>query len=249
VVGEYRPPTSGITAAHGIAVPRLLFVLCLLAACSKHTESKVYLFNGFDFPVVVTIGETKLELAPHSRTRPAVNGKAMVKVTTKQGALISESEANFPTGPKGCPYFYNIMGAAAYVQEDVVYGSGFGTPHVERGAGEISDSKCGIDYLFRDPPDSISVNQYGPHGDNRRWLHYDGDGTWITAVNTLLDDTGQWASQSHGAAQRIVRAVVTHDPNNPALPAIAERLANMQLAMPEATPGNLLASARHKAKQ
>lgn len=96
-------------------------------------------------------------------------------------------------------------------------------------------------FPFVAPPEKITVAQYGPRGDNRSWLHDDGDGGWLVAVRSLLADTGEWASQSRGKAQRIVRTVVTHDPSNPALAAIREQLAQLQLAMPPPTPGNLLA--------
>lgn len=213
----------------------------------------MFVLNGLDIPVVVAIdsegGTAKLELAPKSRANPVVSGKATVKVTTKAGALISESEAQLGKGgAKGCYYVYNVMGAAAYVHEDVVYGTGFGKPEYRRRAGEITEQECYVSFAFRDPPEKIAVDKYGPRGDNRGWLHYEGDGGWVVAVNSLLDDTGQWASQSRGKAQRIVRAVATHDPQNPALAAIAQRLAQLQLAMPEPTPGNLLEQPKRRRK-
>jgi hypothetical protein len=227
-------------------VKRALLPLVLFACSSTPTESRVFVLNGLDIPVVVAIdseaGDTRIELAPRGRANPAVGGKATVKVTTKDGNLISESEAQLgKRGAKGCYYVYNVVGAAAYVHEDVVYGTGFGTATVRRRAGEITEQECYVTFAFREPSDKIAVDKHGPAGENRGWLHYEGDGGWVVAVNTLLDDTGQWASQSRGKAQRIVRAVVTHDPQNPALPAIAQRLAQLQLAMPEPSPGNLLA--------
>jgi len=230
----------------------LVLLLALTTACSSKPSDKphVFVLNGLDIPVVVEIesegGKARLELAPKSRTTSTARGKATVKVTTKTGELISE-ESEVPLGkPKGCYYVYNVMGAAAYVNEEVVYGKGFGTPTYYRRAGEITEQECGVSFAFVDPPKAISVNQYGPAGDNRSWLHDEGDGGWVVAVNALLDDTGQWASQSRGKAQRIVRTVVTHDPNNPALPAIAERLRQLQLAVPEPSPGNLLAQPKRR---
>lgn len=242
-------------AVHGRDGVKHLLPLILVAACSsKPTASRVFVLNGLDIPVVVTIdsegGDAKLELAPKSRANPVVHGKATVKVTTKEGALISENEAQLGKGgAKGCYYVYNVMGAAAYVNEDVVYGTGFGKPAYRRRAGEITEQECDVTFAFREPAEKIAVNKYGPRGDNRGWLHYEGDGGWVVAVSSLLDDTGQWASQSRGKAQRIVRAVVTHDPTNPALPAIAERLAQLQLAMPVATPGNLLAQPERRRRR
>lgn len=227
----------------------VLVSLLVVAACSSSSSppAENFVLNGFDIPVVVTIepeggGSTRLELKPKSYARPHVSGKAKVKVTTAKGDLISENEAHFAKpGTKGCYSIYNVMGAAAYVHEDVLYGEGIGAATVRQRAGTISERECGVSYAFVEPPDSVTVDRYGPAGDNRGWLHLVDDGSWVIAVNTLLDDTGEFASQSRGKAQRIVRAVVTHDPNNPALPAIAERLQKLGLAVPESKPGNLLA--------
>lgn len=230
----------------GALVKHFALTMLVLAACSsKPNESRVFVLNGFDFPVVVTIasegGKVTLELPPRGRVNPAVSGKGTVNVTTKAGALISEDTALFGKGGnQGCYYVYNVMGAASYVNEDVVYGTGFGKPEYRRRAGEIAEQECYVSFAFRDPPEKIAVDKYGPRGDNRGWLHYEDDGGWVVAVNSLLDDTGQWASQSRGKAQRIVRVVVTHDPANPALGRIKSRLAELQLAMPEPTEGNLL---------
>lgn len=223
----------------------LVTTMLALAACSSKPAHKphVFVLNGLDIPVIVSIdsegGKARLELAPRSRTTSTTSGKAKVTVTTKSGALISESEAQLGK-PTGCYYVYNVMGAAAYVNEEVVYGNGFGTPAIYHRAGDIGEQECGVSFAFVEPSNKIAVDRYGPRGDNRSWLHDDGDGGWVFAVRSLLDDTSRWASQSCGKAQRIVRTVVTHDPSNPALPAIKERLAQLQLAIPEPTTGNLL---------
>jgi hypothetical protein len=230
----------------------ILIVLSSLAGgCSnKAGPPRVFILNGLDIPVIVSIesegGKARLELKPRSQATPdGVSGKATIKVTTSSGALISESEAQLGK-PKGCKYVYNVMGAAAYVHEDVVYGTGFGTPEIRRRAGSIIEQECGVSFAFVEPAKAVTVKSHGPGGDNRGWLHYEGDGSWVVAVQTLLDDTGRWADQSHGSAQQIVRTVVTHDPANPALPAIQQRLAQLKLAMPQPTPGNLLEQPRRK---
>jgi hypothetical protein len=240
-----------VPSAHSFGLALLALAL---AACGKGSEPHVFVLNGLDIPVTVAIssegGAETVEVPPHGRATPDVSGKATVKVTSAAGEVISESEAQFgrPGGSPGCYRIFNVMGAAAYVDEDVVYGTGFGKPEYRRRAGEITEDECGISFAFRAPPESIAVDQYGPAGDNRGWLHDDGDGGWVVAVNSLLDDNGPYASQSRGAAQRIVRAVVTHDPNNPALAAIKDRLTQLALAVPASTPGNLLAqpARRHR---
>lgn len=234
---------------------RFVLLIALAACSSKAADPHVFVLNGLDIPVTVSIesdgGKRKLQLAPKGRVATGgVSGKATVKVTTKAGALISESPAQLGKARnRGCYNIINVMGAAAYVHEDVVYGSAFGTPQVRRRAGTVTEQECGVSFAFREPPQAVTVNKYGPSSDSRGWLHMDGDGGWVHAVTSLLDDTGQWASQSRGAAQRIVRAVVTHDPQNPALPAIKERLQKMQLLVPDPTPGNLLAQPERRKRR
>jgi hypothetical protein len=226
---------------------RWISLALVLAAtgCAKKERTRVYVLNGLDIPVHVDIqsdgggDHASFEIAPHGRETPDASGLSTVKVTTAKGDLISEGKAQFGK-PKGCLRIYNVVGAAAYVAEDVVYGSGFGTPQRMPRAGEISEEECDVSFPFVEPSKETTVDHYGPRGTNLRWLHYDGDGGWMVAVRSLLDDNGPNASFSHGAVQRIVAAVVTHDPSNPALPEVKARLEKMGLAFPVAHPGNLL---------
>ena len=224
-----------------------LVAIATIAACSGKTrDPHVFLLNGLDIPVSITIdgdgGKQTIDVPARGRATPEVSGLAKVKVTSAKGELISESQAQFGKrgGSPGCFRIFNVVGAAAYVNEEVAYGTGFGTPQYYRRAGDVTEDECYVSFPFVDPPKLITVDKFGPAGANRSWLHYEGDGSWVAAVGSLLDDTGQYASQSRGAAQRIVRAVVTHDPTNAALPAIKARLTQMNLAFPEPSPGNLL---------
>jgi hypothetical protein len=206
--------------------------------------------NGLDIPVTVEItadggDRQSLEVAAHGRATPEVSGMATVKVTTSHGDLISENKAQFGR-PTGCKHIYSVMGAAAYVSEDVQYGTGFGTPTSDVGTGELTEEECGVSFAFIDPPRAVTADQYGPSGKNLRWLHYHGDGGWLVAVHELLDDHGPYASQRHGEAQRIVAAVVTHDPTNPGLAEVKRRLTQMGLVVPAAQQGNLLADSERR---
>lgn len=232
----------------------VLIAALAIAGCSSKPSSNPHaiIMNGFDFPIVVALeaeggGKQTLEIAPRTRVNLATNihHKTTIKVTTKSGELMSDSWAHFGSEQPhaNCYYVYNVLGAAAWIHEDVVYGTGFGTPQLRRRAGSVYEQECGVSFAFRDPPKAITVNELGPAGDNRGWMHYDGDGGWVTAVNSLLDQG------SGGAAQRIVRAVVTHDASNPALAAIKARLTQMKLAVPEATPGNLLEDPRARKRR
>ena len=226
---------------------QLLVVAAIAAvACSKKDRPRVYVLNGLEIPVHVEIqsesgDHTSFDVAARGRATPDAGGLSTVKVTTARGELISEGKAQLGK-PKGCIRVYNVVGAAAYVAEDVMYGSGFGTPQRMSRAGEVSEEECDVSFPFVEPSKETTVDRYGPNGTNLRWLHYDGDGSWVVAVRSLLDDTGRNASYSHGAAQRIVTAVVTHDPSNPALAEVKARLDKMGLAVPAPHPGNLLSN-------
>jgi hypothetical protein len=125
---------------------RWISLALVLAAtgCAKKERTRVYVLNGLDIPVHVDIqsdgggDHASFEIAPHGRETPDASGLSTVKVTTAKGDLISEGKAQFGK-PKGCLRIYNVVGAAAYVAEDVVYGSGFGTPQRMPRAGEISE--------------------------------------------------------------------------------------------------------------
>jgi hypothetical protein len=236
-----------------LALVRHTLVLTLAVACSKakHAEPRVFVLNGLDIPVAVSIesesGKASFVVAARGLATPDVTGSSTVKVTTTKGALISESAAEFgaPAAP-GCYPIYSVLGAAAYVNEDVGYGTGGGKPAFDRRAGEIIEDECGISFAFVDPPNAIRVKRQEPSHEDRGWLHYEGDGGWVTAVSTLLDDTSEWASQSRGKAYMILTAVVTHDPTNPALPALEQRLTRLGIAIPTPTEGNLLAPPRRR---
>jgi hypothetical protein len=211
-----------------------------LGACSK-SNGHVHILNGFDFPVTATItsegGATETHEVPaRGKVTSDVFGKGSVKVVTASGALVSENEAVFGT-PKPdqepCQRAFNILGAAAIAQEDVIFGDGFGDPHYSLKAGSISEDFCTARWVFEDPPESISVDAMGPGGRTIGWVHYIGDGSWATSVDALLGDTGEFKGQSRGGAQRIVQAVVTHDPSNPALAAIEARFKTEGLAFPK----------------
>lgn len=217
----------------------VLFATLAIAGCST-SDGSVQVLNGFDIPVVVTLisdsdGETTLQVPPRGRVTTEIGGRGRVKVATESGTAISDDEVAFgkKDRSKGCYRVINVAGAAAIATDDVVYGDGFGTPHGSLQSGWISEEHCYIGWAFEEPPEAISVEKHGPHGRNITWLHYVGDGSWVTAVGLLLDDKGEHASLSRGMAQRIVKVVVAHDPSNTSLPAIEQRFAAEKLAFPK----------------
>ena len=210
-----------------------------LAACSK-SDGSVQVLNGFDFPVPVTLisdadGEQTLTVPARGRVTTEIGGRGKLRVATESGTQIAEDEVAFGKKERnaGCYRVLNVAGAAAVVTEDVVYGTGLGVADTQLLSGWLSEEPCDIGWAFEEPPEAIGVEQHSPPGRTIGWLHYLGDGSWATAVGALLDDKSRHANLSRGAAQRIVRVVVAHDPANTSLPAIEQRFAAENLAFPK----------------
>ena len=211
-----------------------------LGGCSG--DDHLHILNGFEFPVTVTLttqeGKSETHQVPAlGRVTTDLQGTGTVKAETASGGLISENKANFGQGKDGkspCPRALNIEGAAAIVQEGIEYGNGFGAAQYSLKAGWISESFCTASWVFEDPPEAIAVDQHGPAGRTKDWVHYVGDGSWKTSVDALLEDQGEFKGQSRGRAQRIVRTVVTHDPQNPKLADVQAKFKATGLIYPKA---------------
>lgn len=231
---------SRFASRHGRSWPWSGALALGLALTGCGQDDHVHLLNGFDFPVKLTIaleegGEKSFELPARGRVTTDVTGKGTVKVETTGGELIAENKAYFgktDTDKKRCERAFNVQGAAAIVQEDIEYGTGFGAPNYQLKAGWLTEDFCTARWIFEDPPEKISVKAMGPAGRTLGWVHYLDDGSWLAAVNALLEDQGQFKSQSRGRAQRIVKTVVEHDPDNKELPALKERFAKERLKWP-----------------
>ena len=240
----------------------LLLVCALVVSSCSDSDSKklkwVQTLNGFDFPVVASFtlenGKKKtISIPPQGRVGIDLKGKVKVVVTTKNGNFLSEHNASFGTDKhrgSNCLHIYNIAGSAAVAEEDVVYGDAVLKPRYRLLSGLVNEMICGINWPFKEPPKAISVNKYSPKFRNVGWVHYIGDGSWVTAVEAILkksetekDKTYMIGDVQHtyyggktttrNRASRIVRAVVTHNPNNPKLGRVKSLFTKHKLAFPK----------------
>ena len=212
-------------------------VALVATGCKEH--GAIYIFNGFDFDVKVKavgeVGEVELDVPARAHvTTDDVSGMGTYTVT-KDGTEVASGKTQWGKAEKskGCPRVFNIEGGAALLKEDVTYGQAFAPSPPSVLAGELSDHHCGVAWILEQPPETLTVeNEYVP-GKDFAWIHYVDDGRWPTAIDLLLADDSRWKSQSRGKAQRIMRTVVTHDPENASLDAVKAKFKAAKLALPK----------------
>jgi hypothetical protein len=215
----------------------LIAALVLAGACSK-SDSYVQFVNGFDFPVSVTLtsksGDTsKIKLPARGRIGKDLDGPYKVKVMSTGGASLSEENVDFgkrAKRKKKCLFFYNALGSAAIVKEDIAYGIGIKSRSKTTAGGTRVKFCYTWGFETKEPPKAIRVKKYTA-GRNHSWMHYDGDGSWHTSLTSLLNNTS-WPGRARARAQKIIRAVITHDPDNKKLPEMKKLFAQHNLFVP-----------------
>jgi len=214
-----------------------------LAACKKGPDQEYVQFaNGFDFPVTATVAtdggkEQVIEIPAHGRVGADFEGKHKVKVTMKGGAVLADSTVDF--GPsskrkKKCQLFYNVLGSAAIVEEEVSYGIA-GLPSATVVAGETLTRVCPQwGFETKEPPSAVRVKK-GRMAADVRWLHYVDDGSWRAAVVELLRRLPKATDplRRERSIRLIVRTVIAHDPQNPGLAQLKPLFAEQGIDFPE----------------
>lgn len=202
----------------------------------------VQLVNGFDFPVTAKVKtedgpEQVINIPAHGRVGADFAGSHTVEVSLKDGKFLSKEKVNF--GDRGkrkerCQFFYNVLGSAAIIEEEVNYGIG-GIPWVKLASGKTKVKLCptwGFETL--QPPEAISVKS-DSLGATLKWMHYIDDGGWDTSVAELVKALPRETNKPLiiAQAQQIIRAVRTHDPDNQHLPALEALYKEHGLDFPE----------------
>lgn len=183
--------------------------------------------NGFEFPVTVKITaneggkETTLELPPKSRTGANLEGSHTLVFTGPKGEMKSQ-KMKFAAGDarkKGCFEYVNVLGSAAIVEEDVVYGVGI-KGGIKLLAGKDHVKVCPRwGFETEKPPEAISVKQ-DKIGMNLTWLHYVGEGDWHASITTLLARPPHGSDQDRILAWNLAVALSKQDPDNARLKAL-----------------------------
>ena len=110
--------------------------------------------NGLARPVVVSLGGSRLELAPFASRSQAVDADRRIAIETRseRGELIERFDAEL-RGSFG-NFVYNVAGAAPLVEWTATYGNG--QPRAPRPLGAPRWTTTSAEHLFSEPPRSIS---------------------------------------------------------------------------------------------
>ncbi|HEY7638190.1 MAG TPA: M48 family metallopeptidase [Steroidobacteraceae bacterium] len=122
----------------------------------------VNIYNGLGRPVTVSIGEASVRVPAFSHAKLTVGNDEdyPVRTVTESGEVIEQFAANIPVGSDQS--IYNVAGASMLVEWTAAYGSVGAAPERMIGAKRWATSSA--DYIFEQPPDSISSSRSSDGG-------------------------------------------------------------------------------------
>jgi hypothetical protein len=171
-----------------------------------NASSTAWIVNALDVPVDVFVDGSKVPVEAGAKVDIRLRaGTRGVRVQSRAGELLEESPFDVPGGYD--VVVYNVLGAAPLYSAEVQYGSMYGTPPepVFHG-GQRAVSLDHIDYVFREPPASISIKS-GESTTRRRFDLVAGG--WPITVNYLDEQKHQVT-----AVAELCRAVARAEPEN-----------------------------------
>lgn len=203
----------------------------LLASCSKSGPPYVQFVNGFDFDVTAKItntsGTTSVVIPAHGRVGADLSGDNTIELQTATGTVMESKQYTFATGDKRkkhCQEYVNVLGSAAIIEENLAYGVGLD------GAGKLFSGNRQIKvcpqwgFETKQPPKNVRVKGGNSTvGTNVKWLHYIGEGDWLSSIDTLLAKPPKYGDQDRILAWNLAVAVSKYDPSNPRLAALGPR--------------------------
>jgi hypothetical protein len=205
-----------------------LVLVLLLAACGSGSDTAqppyVQFTNGFEFAVTAKITSsggktTELQLPARGRVGVDLAGEHTIELISASGVSMQTKTYEFAPRDKRkkrCLEIVNVLGSAAIVEEEIVYGAG-GPGRVTLLGGDHHAKVCPRWGFETDaPPTSVKVDKYTP-GIDLSWLHYAGDGDWHTTILTLLAKTPEMGDQDRIKAWNLAVAIHKFDPQNPRL--------------------------------
>ncbi|HTS18903.1 MAG TPA: hypothetical protein VMP11_15125 [Verrucomicrobiae bacterium] len=191
-------------AALSVAVLACGTALGILYAKSR---TNVYLVNGLDVPVAVSIDSgAPVQIAPnHERIAPKVShGRHHIVTRSVNGDLVEEWDMDVPFAKDVVAY--NILGAAPLYTEGVQYFAK-GHPRPSSLAPNPQQEFCGqrfivlsrVDYIFVSPPPEIKME-----GERAvRWRFARDPGGWRKTLSML--DVKRESQQAAALAEQIAR--------------------------------------------
>ena len=220
------PTLARLTVACGI-------IAAVLSVGTTVGATLVNIYNGLGRPVNVTIGEATVRVPAFSHTKLTVGNDEdyPVRTVTDGGELIEQFDATIPVGSDES--VYNVAGASMLVEWTQVYGSAGEAP--ERMVGPQRWTTSAADYIFEEPPESISTSR-SSGGGTRAVMGAFGHDNPSAVLATLEDEkqrtqvirtharwdpsdgrnTGYWLTLASGATgfDEIVRARLKADPED-----------------------------------
>jgi hypothetical protein len=186
--------------------------------------------NGFDFAVKAEVtsedGKTTIiDVPARGRVGADFEGTHTIEFKTADGTSMGKKKLKLTPGDKrkeGCQDYINVLGSAAIVEEEIVYGVGIkGSSNMMSGHDFVKVCpRWGFETTK--PPEQITVKE-GTVGMDRKWLHYIGDGDWVAAIDSLLAKKKDVGDQSRIRAWNIAVAVSKFDKTNPRLKALGPK--------------------------
>ena len=182
--------------------------------------------NGFDFAVKLKAtsesgDETIIDVPAKGRVGGDLEGTHTFEYLHADGTSMKKKKFKLTTDDKRkarCIDIINVLGSAAIVEEDLAFGVGI------KGGGKMTSGHDFVKMCPRwgfetaEPPKAIKVKK-GNIGMNLSWMHYQGDGDWVAAIDALLAKKSQMGDQSRIRAWNIAFAVNKFDKGNPRLKA------------------------------
>jgi Zn-dependent protease with chaperone function len=141
------PTLARLTVATGI-------IAAVLSVGTTVGATLVNIYNGLGRPVMVSIGDSAIRLAPFSHAKLTLGdaGHYAVKAMTEQGDLIEQFDVAIPVGSDES--VYNVAGASMLMEWSATYGPVAPVP--EHLVGPVRWTTTNASVVFEQPPEQIS---------------------------------------------------------------------------------------------
>lgn len=154
---------SRFQAANGLVpgLVRFAVAMSLVGAVLWFGQSAsmgtIHIYNGFATPVVVTLGDQRVELMPDSSAKVEVATKAPVPITTKTFSGVEIESLDVVADNSVTQYVYNIAGASPLLRWYEIYGEGVSAPD-SISLGNPKWTEADAAYVLEEPPKEITTH-------------------------------------------------------------------------------------------
>jgi Zn-dependent protease with chaperone function len=174
------PTLARLTVACGI-------IAAVLSVGATVGSTIVNVYNGLGRPVTVDVGGTSARLTPFSHAKLTVSDQEhyAIKTTGDGGELIEQFDIDIPYGSHQS--VYNVGGASMLVEWTATYGS-VRAP-AERVIGPVRWTTSHANFIFEEPPESISTSSHSEGGTRTVMGAFGHDNP--SALSRMIDDQKQ----------------------------------------------------------